>query len=200
MSPTISPCAPFTLDVEIDQPLWTALIEDAEGLATRILAAAAKAAAAAASKGEAATPRPAASAMASLTALTLVLTSDSAIHRLNRNFRGQDKPTNVLAFATPVPPAPGTPDASGTSDAFAGDIFIAAETVRREAADQNKTVTDHTIHLIVHGFLHLIGYDHEEEADARAMEALEITILKALGIKNPYIPIKPDIEGEISTE
>jgi probable rRNA maturation factor len=109
--------------------------------------------------------------------VSLLFCDDARIQELNRNFRGQDKPTNVLSFPSP--------DSHETAH-FIGDIAVAYETVAREAQEQGKTLKQHCRHMIVHGFLHLLGYDHEEEAEAEAMEAMEIHILRRLGVDNPY--------------
>ncbi len=109
----------------------------------------------------------------------VIFTDDEKLRALNRTWRNIDKPTNVLSFSPPPPPAAAPVIALG-------DIFLAVETVQREAQEQGKTFHAHTAHLIVHGFLHLIGYDHEIEADAEKMEGEEIKILAALGIDNPY--------------
>src|SRR3954447_6413941 len=115
--------------------------------------------------------------------LAVMLTDDAGIRTLNRNWRGQDKATNVLSF--PALPQTGT---RSVDDAprMLGDIAIAWETTRREADDEQKPFDHHLSHLAVHGFLHLIGYDHENEVDAEAMEALEREILGLLGIPDPY--------------
>ena len=109
-----------------------------------------------------------------------MLTDDAGIRTLNHDWRGIDKPTNVLSF-----PAVALPGSGGQPRAL-GDIAIAYETTRREADSENKRFSDHLSHLAVHGFLHLIGYDHENEDDAEAMEALEVEILARLGIPDPY--------------
>jgi probable rRNA maturation factor len=101
---------------------------------------------------------------------------------LNRAWRDKDAPTNVLAFpaADPSVPVPqGAP-------LLLGDVVLAFETVRREAADQKKPFADHLRHLVVHGVLHLLGYDHVASAEAAAMETREIAILAELGVPNPY--------------
>ena len=108
--------------------------------------------------------------------VTVVLSSDAAVALLNAQFRGKDKPTNVLSF----PAGPGAPP--GTL----GEIVLALETVEREAHDDGITVTDHVQHLVVHGLLHLLGFDHEAAEAAERMEQLEIAILANLGIANPY--------------
>jgi probable rRNA maturation factor len=115
--------------------------------------------------------------------LAVMLTDDAGIRTLNRNWRGIDKPTNVLSFPALPPTGP-----RGSDDApnMLGDIAIAYETTRKEADDEQKPFDHHLGHLAVHGFLHLIGYDHENDDDAEAMEALEQEILAQLGIPNPY--------------
>ena len=105
--------------------------------------------------------------------LSLVFTDDAAIQRLNRDYRGKDKPTNVLSF-----PQSGGP--------LLGDIVLAWETVSREAGLAEKPVKAHMAHLIVHGFLHLLGYDHEADEEAEEMEALERAALRRMGIADPY--------------
>ncbi len=101
--------------------------------------------------------------------------------RLNARYRGKDKPTNVLSF----PAAPLPPEASGAAHPL-GDLVICAQVVRAEALAQGKPLRAHWAHLVVHGALHLIGYDHEREPHARRMERREITVLRALGFVNPY--------------
>lgn len=115
--------------------------------------------------------------------LAVMLTDDSGIRALNRNFRGIDKPTNVLSFSASRP-ARGCGE--GAHPRPLGDIAIAYETTRKEADDESKTFDHHLSHLAVHGFLHLIGYDHATDEDADAMEALETEILAQLGIPDPY--------------
>lgn len=113
--------------------------------------------------------------------VSVLLTGDAAVRNLNRDWRGKDKPTNVLSF-----PAPANMPLPKGEIAPVGDVVLAYETVEREALEQGKTVSDHTSHLIVHAVLHLLGYDHETEADAEAMEHQERMILAGLGIKDPY--------------
>jgi probable rRNA maturation factor len=117
------------------------------------------------------------------TELAVMLTDDSGIRRLNLNWRGIDKPTNVLSFPALPPTGPGGPD---DAPRMLGDIAIAYETTRNEADDEQKPFEHHLSHLAVHGFLHLIGYDHESDDDAEAMESLEAEILAQLGIPDPY--------------
>ncbi len=111
--------------------------------------------------------------------IAIVLTDDSAIRLLNRQWRGIDKATNVLSFPTK--------DAWGKSPHI-GDIVLAYETVARQARDEEKPFTHHLAHLAVHGFLHLLGYDHQRTKDAETMEQIEREILRRLAIANPYRP------------
>ena len=115
--------------------------------------------------------------------LAIMLTDDSGISTLNSHWRGIDRPTNVLSFPARQPPSPQKPDAAPR---LLGDIAIAYETMRREADEEGKPFDHHLSHLAVHGFLHLIGYDHENDDDAAAMQALESEILAELGIPDPY--------------
>lgn len=113
--------------------------------------------------------------------VTVRLAGDRAVRHLNRDFRGFDKPTNVLSFPAGASRAPrGAP-------VQLGDVVIAYRTVMREAAAQGKPVRDHLLHLVVHGVLHLLGYDHERSAAARRMETLETRILACFGIADPYV-------------
>ena len=114
--------------------------------------------------------------------LSLVLTTDAEIRILNRMWRGQDKPTNVLSF-------PGDVDiVHDDAPVLLGDVVVAFETTKREVDEQKlaATFSDHLSHLIVHGVLHLLGYDHEIDEEAEEMEQLEIELLAGLGIPNPY--------------
>lgn len=105
--------------------------------------------------------------------VSVMLCDDSSIQQLNHDFRGMDTPTNVLSFPSDTPN-------------YLGDIAISRETVAREAAAQGKPFTHHLSHMVVHGLLHLLGYDHENEGEAEDMESLEISILAKLGVDNPY--------------
>jgi probable rRNA maturation factor len=114
--------------------------------------------------------------------IALVLGDDALLAALNRRYRGRPGPTNVLAF-------PGTAP-------LLGDVVIARQTLEREAAEQGKTAEHHLAHLIVHGLLHLFGYDHDNPAEQRHMESLEVAILRDLGIDNPYVMTdEPDRQG-----
>jgi len=120
--------------------------------------------------------------------VAVMLTDDSGIRTLNSNWRGLDKPTNVLSFPSPRPQglSQDGPRKPGDAPRMLGDIAIAYETMRREADDEQKPFDHHLSHIAVHGFLHLIGYDHESDNDAEEMEALEQEILAELGIPAPY--------------
>ncbi len=124
--------------------------------------------------------------------LAVMLTDDAGIRTLNNNWRGIDKPTNVLSFPALQPTAGAPADAPR----MLGDIAIAFETTRKEADDEEKPFDHHLSHLAVHGFLHLIGYDHEKDDDAEAMEGLEREILSQLGIPDPYADRDPDADRE----
>jgi len=114
--------------------------------------------------------------------LSLVLTTDAEIRILNRMWRGQDKPTNVLSFPADMDIVP------DDAPVLLGDVVVAFETTRREVEEAKlaATLSDHLSHLIVHGVLHLLGYDHEIDDEAEEMEQLEIELLAGLGIPNPY--------------
>ena len=149
------------ISIEADWPTAT----DWEALAERAAAALAPLA------PELANPRLSAS---------LLFADDADVHELNREWRGKDKPTNVLSFpAFPLTPGkmPGP---------MLGDIIFAEETLTREAGELGKSFDDHLTHLMVHGFLHLFGYDHMEDEEAEKMEGLETRILAELGLSDPY--------------
>jgi probable rRNA maturation factor len=108
--------------------------------------------------------------------VTLLLTGDAAVRELNARFRDQDKPTNVLSF--PAQPNP---------ERFLGDVALAIGVCEREAVEQRKPLAHHLQHLVAHGVLHLLGYDHMSDAEAQEMEGLERGILAGLGIPDPYL-------------
>lgn len=110
--------------------------------------------------------------------LSVVLTDDAEQRDLNREWRGIDKPTNVLSFPQIEP--------FGPVSGLIGDIILARETLVREAEEQGVSFDDHFTHLVVHGFLHLLGYDHLDDAEALVMEGLETQILATLGVADPY--------------
>jgi probable rRNA maturation factor len=109
--------------------------------------------------------------------LIRIVKSDE-IQKLNATYRHKDYPTNVLAFPFEAPP--------GLASTNLGDIIIGHEVLQKEAKAQHKTLTDHYAHMLVHGFLHLLGYDHIKDVDAKKMEQLELRILQKLNIANPY--------------
>ena len=149
-----------TIDIDLQDTRWLANLRTARAICRR----AATAAVADALRGS-----------RTDVALTIALAGDSAVRTLNRDYRGKDKPTNVLSYP------------SGEK-AFLGDIVLARQTVWREAREQKKPPADHLAHLVVHGTLHLLGYDHETgDEDAERMEARERRILKRLGISDPYL-------------
>jgi len=145
-----------TIDVEIDDDGWTRAMPDVQSLVER---AAETALAGAGQAGE----------------VAVLLTDDAAVRDLNARFRGQDKPTNVLSF-----PAPENPEG------LLGDLALALGVMVREAAEQGKPLAHHLQHLVIHGVLHLIGYDHETDGDAERMESLERQLLAGLGVPDPY--------------
>jgi probable rRNA maturation factor len=152
---------PTTIDIVVASMLWTAQPE-AEATIRRAV-------------GEAARTSPQESEVA------VVLTDDASIRTLNREWRGIDAPTNVLSF----PASQRGRDPAG-APAPLGDIVLAYETVAREADADGKPFAHHLAHLAVHGFLHLLGFDHEQDNDAEAMEALELKILARLDVADPY--------------
>ena len=111
--------------------------------------------------------------------VSVVLADDDFVHILNRNYRGKDKPTNVLSFENKEKPPKGQPW-------MAGDIILAYQTVEQEAKALKISFEEHLAHLLIHGTLHLQGYDHLNNNEAEKMEAKEIKIMKQLGYKNPY--------------
>lgn len=121
--------------------------------------------------------------------LAIMLTDDDGIRTLNRNWRGIDKPTNVLSFPALQPTGPQDDD----MPRMLGDIAIAYQTTRTEADLEHKPFDHHLSHLAVHGFLHLIGYDHEKDDEAEIMEEIERKVLAKLGIPDPYA-----IEGQVN--
>lgn len=128
---------------------------------------------------------------------SIVLADDALVRDLNRTYRQQDRATNVLSFSNDAI-SDATSNATGVGidgPRLLGDVILARETVLREARDQGKSVSEHLTHLVVHGVLHLLGFDHEEAPEAEAMESLEVAILAELGIADPYArapaPLEP---------
>jgi probable rRNA maturation factor len=126
--------------------------------------------------------------------VSVVLTDDAQVRALNLRFRGQDKPTNVLSFAA-LDAADEAPALQGPAAVplLLGDVVLARGVVVREAGEQDKSLGDHLSHLVVHGVLHLLGYDHEEEDQATEMENLEADCLASLGIADPYRAVDRDV-------
>ena len=145
------------IDIEVEDSAWTEALADTAAL---VLAAAEATLASEGAVGE---------------GVSLLLTDDKSLRDLNRRFRSQDKPTNVLSF-----PALQNPER------FLGDVALAYGVCAREAAEQGKPLKNHLQHLVAHGVFHLLGYDHESDAQAEEMEGLERAVLAGLGIPDPY--------------
>ena len=114
------------------------------------------------------------------------LSDDEEVQGLNASYRGKDKPTNVLSFPMVQPDLLQSLENSDDGEALLGDIILALETCRTEAGDKDVSLERHVTHLIAHGTLHLLGYDHQNEAEAERMEELEVKALASLGLGNPY--------------
>ena len=132
--------------------------------------------------------------------LSVLFADDDTVRDLNRGYRGKDAPTNVLSFPGEMPETLNASAVAAGRPLPLGDVVLAHGTVTREAAEQDKPLHDHAGHLLVHGFLHLLGYDHQSDGDAAIMEALETAILAGLGIADPYradrCPPATDTEAE----
>ena len=130
--------------------------------------------------------------------MSLVLADDALVQTLNRDYRDKDKPTNVLSFAL-LDGSDDTDDVLARDEGMPiliGDVILAFETVQREAREQGKSVEDHLTHLVIHGVLHLLGYDHLSDPDADRMERLETSILARMGIADPYSANPAQADGE----
>ena len=149
------------IEVEIEDDAWTSSPPDAAAIAERA--------------GQAVLDELEPTDDGEESGVVVLLTSDEAVAELNQRFRGKAGPTNVLSF-----PAPANPEN------HLGDVALAHGVCAREAAEQGKTLDQHLAHLVVHGVLHLLGYDHETDGEAEAMEALERSILESLGVPDPY--------------
>lgn len=159
---------------------WAARIPDAEAICRRAARTALEGADAHAAKPRA-LPR------SRSLEIAIVLADDPFIQELNRDYRGKDRPTNVLSFPSGF--LDGGEGDPGEGPLALGDVVVSLSTLAREAAEKPsgaQALTDHLAHLVMHGVLHLLGYDHETEADAAVMEELEIALLADLGIANPY--------------
>ncbi len=149
----------LSIDLRVADPRW-AVLGDVEALAAHVLS---YASARMQQGGE----------------LAVLLTDDAEMHALNRQWRGIDKPTDVLSFPSESPEIPGQPQ-------YLGDVAVGYETALRDAEAMRRPFDGHVSHLLVHGFLHLLGYDHVEAGDAKTMEPLETEILAGLGWPDPY--------------
>ncbi len=149
----------LSIDLRIADPRWEAL-GDVDAFAAHVLGLAA-------------------ARMQAGGELAILLTDDAEMHALNRQWRGIDKPTDVLSFPSDQPEIPGQPQ-------YLGDVAVGYETALRDAEAMHRPFDGHTSHLLVHGFLHLLGYDHIEAADAKKMEPIEAEILAGLGWPDPY--------------
>jgi probable rRNA maturation factor len=146
------------LDLRVEADGWTAAIPSLDSVCDRALAAACSLTG---KSGE----------------IALLLTDDEEMHQLNRDWRGKDKPTDVLSFPADPMEAP-----------FLGDIAIGLGVAGRDAESRAITLRDHLSHLVIHGYLHLLGHDHMEDTEARQMEDMERRALATLGIADPYLP------------
>ena len=124
----------------------------------------------------------------------MALGDDAMIAALNRCYRNTQAATNVLAFPG-LKLAPGAPIPHGAATVLLGDVVIAFETTRQEAAAEGLALGDHLSHLVVHGVLHLLGYSHDDDAGAERMEALEVAALARLGVADPYAPVPSAATG-----
>ena len=154
------------IDVEIEEAAWIAAQPDAEALVRQAAEAAL------------------AHELRSDAMVAVLLTDDAAVRDLNKRFRRQDKPTNVLSF--PAPPNP---------EGLLGDVALAYGVCAGEAARQGKPLAHHLQHLVAHGVLHLLGYDHLSEPEAEEMEAIERQVLAGLGVPDPYAAGEGDDDG-----
>ncbi len=161
-----------TIAVDIPCPAWTEAVEDAETIVCRAVAASLQHACPGLQEAE----------------ISIVLVDDATQRILNETWRDKDRPTNVLSFPATDTVAGNLPQREFPGVPLTlGDISLAFETVRDEAAAQHKPIAAHLAHLVVHGVLHLLGYDHLGDADAALMEGHEIAILAGLGIADPYL-------------
>ena len=161
----MKPAPPIAVEIVVLDPTWLQALPRARAIVRR---------AASAALGASGRRLPKAGAQ-----IVVALADDAELRRLNRAHRNTDKPTNVLSYPADEPPARGAP-------LILGDIALARATVLREARAQGKRPADHLAHLVVHGTLHLLGYDHQEDGEAERMEALEARVLAGLGIADPY--------------
>ena len=187
---TVSTTGHLDISFSLEAGDWEAVVSDVE----QLVEAAARAAFEAAERPDILGGAPA--------EMSLVLADDALVQTLNRDYRDKDKPTNVLSFAL-LDDLDDTDD--DTDDVLAreegmpiliGDVILAFETVQREALEQGKSFGDHLTHLVIHGVLHLLGYDHQSDPDADRMERLETSILARMGIADPYSANPAQADGE----
>jgi probable rRNA maturation factor len=152
-----------TIAVTVDADAWRTAVTDPEQFCRRAVAAVLA--------RESATPAE----------VSVLLADDTRVAELNRDYRGRDRPTNVLSFPAGGPSWPGA-----EGPVLLGDVVVALETTSREADAEGLRVPDHLAHLLVHGTLHLLGYDHETDGEAELMEAREVDLLAGLGVSDPY--------------
>lgn len=174
---------PTTIAITVEDESWTQAVPEAETLVERMALAALQDADCDLGEGP--------------VEISVVLADDATVHGLNRDWRGKDKPTNVLSFATldeeDAPMVAGAP-------LLLGDVILAFGTCRDEATQLDKPLSEHLCHLVVHGVLHLLGYDHEDdETEAEEMERLETAILARFGIADPYEAAEDDIAASAGT-
>jgi len=155
----------FEIDILVEDPRWSEELHSIEAIASHALRAAS-----AYLEGKV-------GIAGGFSEVSLAFVDDGKIRSLNKRYRDKDAPTNVLSF-------PGT-EIDGFRPLL-GDVVLAFETIKRESNERDIELKHHVTHLLVHGFLHLQGFDHQADSEAREMEALEIRILKGLGIANPY--------------
>jgi probable rRNA maturation factor len=158
-----------TIEVTVEAEAWRTTVTDPEHLCRRAVAAV--------------LAREAATAGAEVE-VSVLLADDRRLRELNQTYRGKDSATNVLSFPAGGGAAASVPGRAGP--VLLGDIAVALETTAREAAAAGKPVADHLVHLLVHGALHLLGHDHEEDEQALRMEAREVELLAGLGVADPY--------------
>jgi probable rRNA maturation factor len=176
-----------SIEVTVETASWRSMVTDPEAFCSRVMRHCLKCAA----------PN-----LERQTLISVLLTDDETVRELNRTHRHQDKPTNVLSFPqvddetidrliTNSVAAIDEEDTPDNPPVMLGDVILALQTVSWEARDQDKALTDHLAHLLVHGCLHLLGHDHEAEDEADRMEAFETAILAEIGVADPYTSRAP---------